>query len=224
MNYRPDNLEQVLKNKSYNDLDADEKKWIDQQYSKEEYNAMRMTLLESISVFRKEQTKPNPEIKSGLMQRLQQNKKAEPINPFFTYRIPAWQAAAAFAMLLFFFPQIKDSPPGDPEQIFIYRTDTVFKEIPFQNIINPLVDTLSDIPQVRKILNRTPGAPIKSSTIVFSKDAALSASLSGSISESLVGQYDTSNIENIINRYLKDSVRNYRVDIDTGFQEMGRIY
>ena len=224
MNRKPDKMEYLLANKNYKDLLPEEKDWIDQQYSDEDYNAMRAVFLASSSVFKKEQTTPNPEIQSRLRQRLKQSKEPAKISPLFAYRIPAWQAVAAFALLLFLLPQLQNKQPGDPEQIFIYQTDTVFKEIPFQNIINPLVDTLTDIPKVRKILNRTNRTPFKTSTVVFSKDSAISANLSRNISEYFASDYDTTSVENIISRYLKDSVKSYRVDIDTGFQELGRVY
>jgi hypothetical protein len=185
---------------------------------------MRTTLLESTSVFKNQQTKPNPKIQSRLRQQLKQDKQPAKVVPLLTYRIPAWQAIAAFALLLFFIPQLQEKPVGDREQIFIYQTDTVFKEIPFQKISNLLVDTLTDIPQIRKILNRTNRAPIKASTVVFSKDAALSANLSRQVSASFANSYDTTSVESIISRYLKDSVKNYKVAIDTGFQDMGRVY
>jgi hypothetical protein len=224
MNRNQDKMENLLANKQYKDLSPDEKEWVGQQYSAEEYNAMHTTLRKGIAIFKTQQTRPNPEIQTRLRHRLKQVKEPAKVYPLFAYRIPAWQAIAAFALLLFFIPQLQEKPVSDPEQIFIYQTDTVFKEIPFQNIINPLVDTLTDIPQVRKILNRTNRAPGKASTVVFSKDSLLSANLSKQVSESFANNYDTVSVENIISRYLKDSVKNYKVAIDSGFQDIGRVY
>lgn len=224
MKRKLDKLEALLVNKSYSELLPEEREWIDQEYSAEEYDAMRHTMIESTVLFKKGYTRPNPEIKSKLHQRLKQNHEPAKLAPLFLYRIPAWQAVAAFALLLFFIPQIQSKQVNDPEKVFIYRTDTVFKEIPVENIISPIIDTLTGIPKVKKIFNRTNRSPLKSSTVVFSKDASLSANLSNDISEYFANAYDSVSIERIISRYLKDSVKSYRVDVDTEFQDMGRVY
>ncbi len=225
MNRKLDKMEYLLINKDYQTLLPDEKEWIDQQYTADEYNAMRIALQKSNHLFKKEQTHPNPEIQSRLRHRLQQSKTPAKVTPLFSYRIPAWQAIAAFALILFFIPQLRQNQIPEPEQIFIYQTDTVFKEIPFQNIINhPFVDTLIDIPAAGKILNRTNRSPIKASTVVFSKDSSLSTNLSKNVADYFATSYDTVSVENVIARYLKDSVKSYRIDIDTGFQDMGRVY
>jgi len=224
MNRKLDKMENLLANKSYHDLLPEEKEWIDQQYNAEEYNGMRHAMLQSSKLFEQEQTRPNPEIKSKLRQRLKQSKKPAKVAPLFLYRIPAWQAVAAFALLLFFVPQIQKNQASDPDQIFIYHTDTVFKEIPVEAIFNPIIDTISSIPQVRKILNRTNRSPIKSSTVVFSKDPVASADLSREVADYFASNHDSLGIEQIIGRYLKDSVKGHRVDVDTGFLNMGRVY
>lgn len=224
MNRKLDKMEYLLINKSYQDLLPEEKVWIDQQYDGAEYNRMRNALLESERLFKREQTSPNPEIKSMLRQRLKQRKEPAKLSPMFLYKIPAWQAVAAFVLLLFFIPQIQEKQSTDPDQIFIYQTDTVYKEVPVEMILNPIIDTLTGIPSVRKILNRTNRSPIKSSTVAFSKDSLASAYLSKEVAESFSESYDSSAIESIITRYLKDSVRNYKIDVDTGFQNMGRVY
>ncbi len=224
MNRKLDKMEDLLANKSYQDLLPEEKEWVGQQYSADEYNGMRHAMLQSSMIFKQERTKPNPEIKSMLRQRLKQSKEPTKVAPLFLYRIPAWQAVAAFALLLFFIPQMQENQSSDPDQIFIYHTDTVFKESPVEAILNPIIDTVSAIPQVRNILNRTNRSPIKSSTIVFSKDPVASADLSRGVSDYFASNHDSLGIEQIITRYLKDSVKGHRVDVDTGFLNMGRVY
>ncbi len=226
MNHNQDKLEYLLANKSYQDLLPEEKAWISHQYSEEEYNAMCTALSGSVSFFKKNQTRPNPEIKSKLRQRLKQNKQPATVKPLLNYRIPAWQAVAAFALLLFFVPQVQKNQVNgdDSERIFIFKTDTVYKESPVERTIDQLVDTLTDIPKVRKILSRTNKAPIKASTVVFSKDETLSANLSRDLSALHSSEFDTVSVENMISRYLKDSVKSYQIDIDTGFQDIGRVY
>ena len=224
MNRKLDKMEYLLANKSYEALLPEEKEWIDQQYSQEEYTAMRMTLSRSEDLFKKQRTTPNPEIKSKLRQKLRQAKTPAKVTPLFLYRIPAWQAVAAFALLLFFIPQIQSKQVNDPDKVFIYHTDTVFKEVPVESILNPIIDTLTDIPKIRKIFNRTNKTPIKASTVVFSKDSALSANLPNNMSDYFASNYDSTAVKNMIDRYLKDSVNSYRVDVDTGFRDMGRIY
>jgi len=224
MNRKLDKLEALLANKDYQNLKPTEKDWIDQQYTIEEYKTMRATMLRTTAFFQQEQTRPNPEIKSKLRQRLRQKRQPTKISPLLKYRIPAWQAVAAFALLLFFIPQMRKQVLNDPDKVFIYQTDTVFKEIPVEKLVNPIIDTVVSIPQVRKIINRAKRVPVKTSTVVFSQDQELGSQLSNDIADYFANNYDTTSLESIIGRYLKDSVKSYRVDVDTGFQDMGQIY
>lgn len=231
MNRQLDKLEALLKSKSYQELQGDDKSWIDAQYSAQEYTALRNTFSKSSQVLRQDQTSPSPAIHSRLRQKLRENKQEQPakVTALYAYSIPAWQAIAAIAVLLFFIPQLQQQQMPDKEKIFIYQTDTVFKEVPTESILSPIIDTLSDIPQVRKILQRTNRSPviptaIGSSTVVFSPDSALGADLSQNVAAYFASNYDTTSVDNIINQYLKDSVKSYRVDIDTGFQDLGRVY
>ncbi len=231
MNRQLDKLEALLKNKRYQDLQGDDKSWVDSQYTAQEYTALRNTFSKSSQVLRQDRTTPNPAIHSRLRQKLRASKQEQPakITSLYAYSIPAWQAVAAIAILLFFIPQLQQQQMPEKEKIFIYQTDTVFKEVPAESILNPIIDTLSDIPQVRKILQRTNRSPISpiaigTSTVVFSPDSALGADLSQNVAAYFASDYDTTSVENVINQYLKDSVKSYRVDIDTGFQDLGRVY
>jgi hypothetical protein len=212
--------------KNYTDLQGDEKTWIDQQYTRKEYDALRSTFLKSAQELRHNQTSPNPAIHSRLRQKLRESKGSQSakVTSLYNYRIPAWQAVAAIAFILFFVPQLRQQQLPEQEKIFIYQTDTVFKEVPVESILNPIMDTLSDIPQVRKVFNRTNRSPVKTKTVVFSPDSALGADLSQNVTAYFASNYDTTSIEGVINQYLKDSVKSYRVAVDTGFQDLGRIY
>lgn len=231
MNLKFDRLEALLKSKAYQDLRGEDKAWVDQQYSVKEYTALRSTFQRSTQSLQRNQTAPSPAIHSRLRQKLQEHKGEKPakVTSLYNYRIPAWQAVAAIAMLLFFIPQLRQQEMPEQEKIFIYQTDTVFKEVPAESILSPIIDTLSDIPQLRKMLtrtNRSPATPIAigSSTVVFSPDSALGANLSQNIAAHFASNYDTSSVESLINQYLKDSVKSYQVDIDTGFHDLGRVY
>lgn len=224
MNRKPDKLEALLMEKSFKDLLPEEQSWVNQHYSAEEYDAMRHTMQKSTALFEKEQTAPNPKIKSRLQHRLRQNREPAKVRPLLLYRIPAWQAVAAVALLLFFIPQIQKQQAKDQEQVVVYHIDTVFKEIPVKTIISPIIDTVTNIPKVNKIIKQQQLSSIKNKTVVFNQQTAPATDLSNDISGYLASTYDSVSIENIISRYLKDSVESYRVDIDTGFQDLGRIY
>ena len=130
-------IEKLLLQKSYENLNTTELTLVAAQLSVEEYQSYRLLLLESKKTFALKQTHPRPEIRKHLTQ-LIRSKKEKPkvwtnLNSILNYRIPAWPAALGFiALLLFAWPNTEKVviERSEPEKVYVYKTDTVYKDKP----------------------------------------------------------------------------------------------
>lgn len=129
-------LEQLLLEKKFQELTAEEKYYVTDSMEEAEYNQLHLFLNES-----KKSLKNTPPIKAELKNNLlvafrQQHqikaiKKQTAIVRIMQYRIPAWQAAAVIAILLsiHFWAQKDPIIIERPETVYVHSTDTIYKEV-----------------------------------------------------------------------------------------------
>ncbi len=142
-------LEELLKAKKYSALSADEKALVSKSLTEKEYNRFRMILCGSRNSLNNIDTAPSPRVKQNLMAAMSaKRRQKQPLtvawNSFASSRIPVWQAAAAFAILMFCTMLLKqqvvfiENSPAEPLMVYktdtvfetVYKTDTVFEEVP----------------------------------------------------------------------------------------------
>ncbi len=129
-------LEQLLIEKHFHQLTAEEKYYVTEMIGEAEYNRMHLLIKKSKNVL---SNRPafNPEIKNRLMAAFRQHHGTAPVEKptavirFLRYRIPAWQAVAAVAVLfgLHFWLQDKSIIIEKPEVVYVHSVDTVYKEV-----------------------------------------------------------------------------------------------
>lgn len=140
-------LEELLKSKKFVALDAKQKAFVLEKMTEEEYQNFRLVLCGTKRSLTRVRTAPSPRVKENLMAAMRAKKaKKRPLvvgwKRVVNYQIPAWQAAASLAFVLFSMFLIKQqvvivesqaaSPLMVTDTVFetIYRTDTVFEKIP----------------------------------------------------------------------------------------------
>ncbi len=130
-------IEQLLLQKSYENLSATELTLVATQFTAEEYHTYRLLLLESKKVFAQKQTYPRPEVRKHLTHLVRSKKEKAKVwtnlDAILHYRIPAWPAALGFMALLFFaWPNAEKgiTQTPEPEKVYVYKTDTVYKDKP----------------------------------------------------------------------------------------------
>ena len=130
-------LEELILQKSYENLDAVELTFVQSHINETEYEEYRMVLLKSKQSFARNQTQPKAAVQQNLAAAMALRSKAQQpistaINQAVSYRIPAWQAmigAAAMLLCFFFFgPQKIMEVLQEPS--IVYRTDTIYKKQP----------------------------------------------------------------------------------------------
>lgn len=128
--------EQLLLDKSFEELTASERASLAERLTAEEYGQMRQTLLSAKSLFKQELSESAPVVSSRLRQALANKRADQRANHWWmsllSYRVPAWQVAMSFAAMLiyFVFPWAKPEPTVVYEPAVIYKTDTVYKDRP----------------------------------------------------------------------------------------------
>lgn len=142
-------LEQLLRTKKYQALNREELDFVSKSLTAKEYEQFRLVLCGSKNSLQKYATAPSPMVKHNLMAAMRaKNKAKRPLhvgwNKFANHRIPAWQAAAAIALLMFCTLLLKqqvvfiENSPAEPLMVYktdtvfetVYKTDTVFEEVP----------------------------------------------------------------------------------------------
>ena len=129
-------LEQLLLEKKFGELTAEEKYYVTESIGETEYNRLHILLNKSKTAL-KNTPSLNPELKNNLLKKfreehgLQPEKKPTAIVRVLRYRIPAWQAAAAVALLLGFHFWQQEEPEiiKETDTVYVHKTDTIYKEV-----------------------------------------------------------------------------------------------
>jgi len=199
-------VERLMLEKSYEKLSAQERQLVDQFVTKEEYVSFREVILQSKMMFAEKATTPSSKVHSALLNKLKEQKRTTTPGfrfwDIFNYRVPAWQMALGMGLVLLYFfssGNMEDPVPADPQIVYVYKTDTVYKEKPalIKTAINPapkqapkkivkksvpsvkkeptMVDTLYRVAQELKIIPKNrrievPSLPMASPTFALNID------------------------------------------------------
>lgn len=130
-------LEKLLLEQSFAELNARDRAYVLSQITEEEYEQYHAFLGCSTRSFQQFSGKANPAIKAQLLSKFQQKKPAaipfwQPVLDLFSYKVPAWQVA--FGMFLFmgsfwWGTQQNRAVDAPPAKEYVYQTDTIYKEI-----------------------------------------------------------------------------------------------
>ena len=129
-------LENLLLGKKFNQLTAEEKYYVTESIGEVEYNRLHIFLNESKKTL-KNTPSVSPRLKKDLMKSFRQQhplkelKKQPAIVRLMRYRIPAWQAVAAVALLLGLHFWLQEGPQiiKETETVYVNTVDTIFKEV-----------------------------------------------------------------------------------------------
>ena len=128
-------LEELLLAKKFSQLTAEEKYYVTESIGETEYNHLHVFLNESKQSLKDTPSVP-PRLKKDLMVAFKKQhtiveKKPSAIVRLMRYRIPAWQAAAAVALLmgLHFWLQKEPTIIRETETVYVNKVDTIFKEV-----------------------------------------------------------------------------------------------
>ncbi|MEZ4962253.1 MAG: hypothetical protein R2830_20670 [Saprospiraceae bacterium] len=157
MNYIPSyNLEPLLPEEPFGDLLPEEKRLVWAAIGEEEYE-QRFRFLQHAKTAMKQSPAPDPAIRQQLLAAMKKQ-RAKAVGQgalvrLLQRRIPVWQAAATIAALLGFFFLFKHQgfPGMQSEKVYVYLTDTVYKEVSL-----PAMDSAGNVPFGR--VNVKPGA------------------------------------------------------------------
>ena len=129
-------LEVLLKEKSFAQLSAEEKFFVTEYIGEEEYGRIHLLLKNGKAVLQNTPP-PSPAIKANLLAAMRQThglekgQKPGAIIRLLRYRVPAWQVAAAVALLfgLHFWLQEEPQLIEKTETVYLHSTDTIYKEV-----------------------------------------------------------------------------------------------
>ena len=124
-------LEQLLLTKKFGELTAEERYYVTESIGEEEYGRLHILLNKSKKAL-KNMPPLNPAIKNNLLAAMRkQHEKPLAIVRMMRYSIPAWQAAAAVALMvgLHFWLQAEPQVIGKTETVYVYSTDTIYQEV-----------------------------------------------------------------------------------------------
>ncbi len=144
-------IEQLLAERPFEQLTQQEKDAVLAQMPEWEYQQLHQMLNRSRAAL-KQSPAPDPAIRERLLATLRQQPKPQPARPagrlvqLAQYRLPAWQAAAALALLLVahFALQRQTVANLRTETVYVNTTDTIYKEAAI-----PVADTSSKVPVSR---------------------------------------------------------------------------
>ena len=137
-------LEQLLLQKKFEELTAEEKYYVTESVGEAEYTRMHYFLEES-RLFLKKTPRVNPALKGSLLaafrkgQESSAEKKPAGIVRFLQYRVPAWQVAATIALLLAGHFWLQPAPQiiEKTDTVYVHTTDTIFKEVAMRVLVDP---------------------------------------------------------------------------------------
>ena len=138
MGKRQDKIElsDLLERKNFEDLTLLEKQCVLKEISKNEYLQLRLIAVNSQATFSNAESSLDATIKSNLDNAFKKKYNSKSVSSrFIKSEISLWKAAAAFAFLLFacsVFLTKKFPFSSSTEPQIVFKTDTIFKEIPLQ--------------------------------------------------------------------------------------------
>ncbi len=224
-------LEYLLREKAYHELSPEEQAWVMERVDVETYARMRKTLLSSQRVFREEQTRPAPEIHARLRRHLRQQRQST-WQQLASYRLPAWQAAAASVLFLLLFLQMREAAPSVPEQIIVYHTDTIYKEMPVEVQTGDSDSAIGQATNLHSIRHASAPHSRPARSVDRRSKATDHVYRSSGPTTTVVfngppnTNYDTAALNRLIDTYLDDHPRRYhRATVDSNLmQSVGRVY
>jgi hypothetical protein len=129
-------LEQLLLEKKFQALTAEEKYYVTEKIEEAEYDRLHLFLKESKKSL---QNTPaiNAALKNNLLiafrrqHKINTHQQQPAIVRLMRHRIPAWQAAAVIALLLSVHFWVQKDPAiiERPEMVYVHSTDTIYKEV-----------------------------------------------------------------------------------------------
>ena len=115
-------LEQLLKFKSYEELNQEERDRVEQHCSPDEYARFRLIISEGKAIH----SNPSPKVREELLQKMQaQQNRTSPLIAWAGNKVPLWQAAAACLMLLLASQLFMKKPAVNGEPRIVYQRDTI---------------------------------------------------------------------------------------------------
>lgn len=129
-------LEDLLLGKKFDQLNAEEKYYVTESIGEAEYDRLHIFLNESKKTL-KNTPSVSPRLKNDLMKSFRAKHKVEVVKKpsaivrLMRYRIPAWQAAAAVALLFGMHFWMQEGPQviKETETVYVNTVDTIFKEV-----------------------------------------------------------------------------------------------
>lgn len=178
-------LEQLLLEKVYTDLSADELQYVNQHLTPQQYATFRQTLLSSKQLFQEEISELDPMIANrlkGQFKMMNTNRPQSKVIALANSPVALWKAiatTAAIALMMWFVPNFNAAETA-PQIVYQYKTDTVFKEIPVPIQVSDtqyiaVVDK-ADKKVAKRTINRSPrlqssSIRLQSSSIRLQSDA-----------------------------------------------------
>ena len=182
----PYNLEILLDEKSFEQLNSSERQFVLNQISKEEYMAQYVILQDAKTIFAAEsiQLKPRLATQANLLTALQQKKKSPKIFAIFQHKTPTWVTVAACIAIVFLLKNGPFQSAETKQPLFVSnQVDTVYIEkfIPIEttatidSIITPAIKTEKSI---QKTAPKTKIRPkLDPSNITYYSDAMMNAEM-----------------------------------------------
>lgn len=171
-------LEQLLLEKVYTDLSADELQYVNQHLTPQQYAIFRQTLLSSKQLFQEEIPELDPMIANrlkGQFKMMNTNRPQSKVIALANSPVALWKAiatTAAIALMMWFVPNFNVTETA-PQIVYQYKTDTVFKEIPVPVQVSDTqyiaVVEKADKKVAKRTINRSPR--LQSSSIRLQSDA-----------------------------------------------------
>ncbi|MEO1258840.1 MAG: hypothetical protein AAFZ15_08575 [Bacteroidota bacterium] len=135
-------LEQLLLSKKFGQLTAEEKYYVTESIGETEYNRMSAFLFNSKKTL-KNAPPVDPVLKNKLMRSFRKKHGIEEVAKtnlvvrIINYKMPAWQVAAAIALLfgLNFWLQAEPAVITETETVYVHSTDTIYKEVALPAIV-----------------------------------------------------------------------------------------
>ena len=125
-------LESWIREKSFEDLTAEEQALVRHELSEEKYRQMHQ-LVRELSLSANDLPLPSPEMDQRLEDALAQRQSTSLLRTLLSYPVPAWQAVAAIAFFLMASSFLRPEQPSNPtasniREVVMHHTDTVFIE------------------------------------------------------------------------------------------------
>lgn len=156
-------IEKLLRNFSFEELSLTDRALVLQSMTQQTYQAYRQIVLGAESIFAKNEKSPSEKIKENLDRAFQQQFHPPTLTiweKFIQYKMPAWHAGLACASILLFF-MAKGERIVEievPKEIYVYETDTVYKELSIPFKVNEGSKTKKELDTIAQKTNVKPGS------------------------------------------------------------------